>query len=319
MPHHQGDWATERFAQVKEEPAQRAGDTEEPAQRAGDTEHNALRSGLLAITETVSILQNTFGPAPEVAVLLGSGWASAAQHVQDARRLDYVKLPAFQATGVEGHVSALTVGRMGAQRVAMLGGRKHTYETGDCAGMAGALRSLKTWGVKLLLQTNAAGSLRTHMQPGTLMLITDHINATQRSPLVGESGNARFVDMSAAYDPELLDRARKLAMTKHIALGEGTYLWALGPQFETPAEIRMFAAWGADAVGMSTVPETILARHAGLRVLGLSLMTNMAAGLSAEALTHSGTLQQAQASGAYAAQFLTDLISSLADVASLHR
>jgi inosine/guanosine/xanthosine phosphorylase family protein len=262
-------------------------------------------------------LQATFGPAPEVAVVLGSGWASAAQQIQDAQRIDYSELPAFQATGVEGHVSALTVGRMGTQRVAMLGGRKHTYETGDCAGMAGALRSLKTWGVKLLLQTNAAGSLRTHMPPGTLMLITDHINAPQRSPLVGEPGNARFVDMSAAYDPELLDHARKLALTKHIALGEGTYLWALGPQFETPAEIRMFAAWGADAVGMSTVPETILARHAGLRVLGLSLVTNMAAGLSAEALTHAGTLQQAQASGAYAAQFLTDLIASLAEVPSL--
>jgi inosine/guanosine/xanthosine phosphorylase family protein len=253
-----------------------------------------------------------------MAVVLGSGWASAAQQVQDAQRIDYSELPAFQATGVEGHVSALTVGHMGTQRVAMLGGRKHTYETGDCAGMAGALRSLKAWGVKLLVQTNAAGSLRPHMPPGTLMLITDHINATQRSPLVGETGNARFVDMSAAYDPELLDHARRLAKDKQVALGEGTYLWALGPQFETPAEIRMFAAWGADAVGMSTVPETILARHAGLRVLGLSLMTNMAAGLSAEALTHSATLQQAQASGAYAAQFLTDLISSLSDVASLH-
>ena len=309
MPQNQEAWTPERSAQVKEV----------PAQRAGDTEQNAPSPSLLAITNTVHKLQETFGNAPEVAVVLGSGWASAAQQVQDAQRLDYTALPAFQATGVEGHVSALTVGRMGTQRVAMLGGRKHTYETGDCAGMAGALRSLKSWGVKLIVQTNAAGSLRTHMPPGALMLITDHINATQRSPLVGESGNARFVDMSAAYDPELLNHARKLAVTKHIALGEGTYLWALGPQFETPAEIRMFAAWGADAVGMSTVPETILARHAGLRVLGLSLMTNMAAGLSAEALTHSATLQQAQASGAFAAQFLTDLISSLADVASLHR
>jgi inosine/guanosine/xanthosine phosphorylase family protein len=200
----------------------------------------------------------------------------------------------------------------------MLGGRKHAYETGDCAGMAGALRSLRSWGVKLLIQTNAAGSLRAHMPPGTLMLITDHINSTQRSPLVGETGNARFVDMSAAYDTELLAHTRQLAVAKKVALGEGTYLWALGPQFETPAEIRMFAAWGADAVGMSTVPETILARHAGLRVLGLSLMTNMAAGLSGELLTHYATLQQAQASGAYAAQFLTDLIASLADLPSLH-
>ena len=309
MPQNQEAWAPERSARVKEE----------PAQRAGDTEQNALTPRVLAIAETVNKLKATFGPAPEVAVVLGSGWAGAVQQVQDAQRIDYAELPAFQATGVEGHVSALTVGRMGAQRVAMLGGRKHTYETGDCAGMAGALRSLKAWGVKLLLQTNAAGSLRIHMPPGTLMLITDHINATQRSPLVGEPGNARFVDMSAAYDPELLAHTRQLAQGKQLALGEGTYLWALGPQFETPAEIRMFAAWGADAVGMSTVPETILARHAGLRVLGLSLITNMAAGLSGEALTHAATLQQAQTSGAYAAQFLTDIIASLADVASLHR
>ena len=272
---------------------------------------------LSEMADTVSILQATFGTAPEVAVVLGSGWAGAARRVQDARQVTYAELPAFPSTSIEGHVSALTVGRIGAQRVAMLGGRKHTYENGDCASMAGALRSLKTWGVKVLLQTNAAGSLRPNMPPGTLMLITDHINATQRSPLVGQPGNERFVDMSAAYDPELLAHTRQLAKTKPVALGEGTYLWALGPQFETPAEIRMFAAWGADAVGMSTVPETILARHAGLRVVGLSLMTNMAAGLSSEALTHSATLQQAQASGDFAASFLADLIGSLPEVASL--
>jgi inosine/guanosine/xanthosine phosphorylase family protein len=307
MQKHQEAWAMECSSQVKEE----------PAQRAGDTKQNAPSPGLLAIEETVRILQETFGTAPEVAVVLGSGWARAAQQVQDARRLDYSELPAFQATGVEGHVSALTVGHLGTQRVAMLGGRQHTYETGDCAGMSGALRSLKNWGVKLLVQTNAAGSLRAHMPPGTLMLITDHINATQRSPLVGETDNVRFVDMSSAYDPELLAHTRELARENQVALGEGTYLWALGPQFETPAEIRMFAAWGADAVGMSTVPETILARHAGLRVLGLSLMTNMAAGLSSETLTHAATLRQAQTSGTYAAQFLTDLLASLVDVPSL--
>jgi inosine/guanosine/xanthosine phosphorylase family protein len=275
-------------------------------------------SDLSLIVDTAKTLHERFGAAPEVAVVLGSGWAGAAQYVQDAQGIDYSELPAFQATSVEGHVSALTVGRMGAQRVAMLGGRKHTYENGDCASMAGALRSLKAWGVRLLLQTNAAGSLRPSMPPGTLMLITDHINAPQRSPLVGEPGNTRFVDMSAAYDPELVAHTRQLAVDKQIALGEGTYLWALGPQFETPAEIHMFAAWGADAVGMSTVPETILARHAGLRVLGISLMTNMAAGLSNEALTHSATLHQAQSSSAYAAQFLTDLIVSMAEVPSLH-
>ena len=134
---------------------------------------------------------------------------------------------------------------------------------------------------------------------------------------MGELGSERFVDMSCAYDAELRSHAKAIAQSQNVMLGEGTYVWALGPQFETPAEIRMFSAWGADAVGMSTVPETILARHCGLRVMGLALMTNMAAGLSAEALTHALTLQQAEASGSRAAQFLADVVSGMAGLASL--
>lgn len=270
------------------------------------------------IDATVEKLNSLFGAAPEVAVVLGSGWAGAVSHVQDAKNLPYTELPAFPQPKVEGHVNEIVVGKIGAQRVVMLRGRAHTYESGDCTGMAGALRSLKRWGVKALLQTNASGSLRSHMPPGSLMLIGDHINAPQRSPLVGEPGSERFVDMSAAYDAELRDLAKKIAKANNQIVCEGTYCWALGPQFETPAEIRMFAAWGADAVGMSTVPETILARHAGLRVMGLALMTNMAAGLSAEALTHALTLQQAQASGERAAAFLAQVIAGLADLPSLH-
>ncbi len=267
-----------------------------------------------AITASVDTLQSLFGGAPEVAVVLGSGWAGAVSHVQDARSLPYTELAAFPQPKVEGHVNEIVVGKIGEQRVIFLRGRAHTYESGDCTGMAGALRTLKRWGVKLLLQTNASGSLRSHMPPGSLMLIADHINAPQRSPLVGEPGSQRFVDMSAAYDPELRRHALALAKHENLMLGEGTYCWALGPQFETPAEIRMFAAWGADAVGMSTVPETILARHAGLKVMGLALMTNMAAGLSAEALTHDLTLKQAQLSGERASAFLAALVASFADL-----
>ncbi|MDN3543454.1 purine-nucleoside phosphorylase [Kinneretia asaccharophila] len=269
------------------------------------------------IDATVEKLNSLFGAAPEVAVVLGSGWAGAVSHVEDAQQLSYAELPAFPQPKVEGHVSEIVVGRIGAQRVVMLRGRAHTYESGDCTGMAGALRSLKRWGVKALLQTNASGSLRTHMPPGSLMLISDHINAPQRSPLVGEPGSERFVDMSSAYDVELRSLAKQIAKANNQIVGEGVYVWALGPQFETPAEIRMFAAWGADAVGMSTVPETILARHAGLRVMGLALMTNMAAGLSAEALTHALTLQQAQASGERAAAFLARVVAGLAELPSL--
>ena len=272
-----------------------------------------------AIADTVHILQNRCGTAPEVAVVLGSGWATASQRLAEAQRLPYSGLPAFVGTAVEGHVSELAVGRLGSQRVAMLRGRSHTYESGDCAGMAGAVRALQAWGVKVLIQTNAAGSLRAGMPPGSLMLISDHINAPQRSPLVGVAGSGRFVDMGAAYDAPLRDHARQQAQRHGVQLHEGVYLWALGPQFETPAEIRMLAAWGADAVGMSTVPETILARHAGLRVMALSLITNMAAGLGEESLTHAATLDQAQASGDYAAQFLANLISSLPDTDGLQR
>ena len=270
------------------------------------------------INHTVALLNSRFGVAPEIAVILGSGWGGVTQHVLEPQPVSYTELPAFEPTGVEGHAGTLLVGRIGSQRVAVLAGRRHTYENNDCTGMAGAIRSLAIWGVKVLVQTNAAGSLRPQMPPGSLMLIADHINAPQRSPLVGQSGNGRFVDMGSAYDAELRAQAAQVAQANSIMLREGTYLWALGPQFETPAEIRMFAAWGADAVGMSTVPETILARHAGLRVLGLSLITNMAAGLGAESLTHDGTLRQAHASGDYAAQFLADLLASLAELPSVH-
>lgn len=264
------------------------------------------------IAQTVQQLQQRFGTAPAVAVVLGSGWGGVTQHLQNAQTVPYSELAAFEPTGVEGHAGALVVGTLGGQRVAVLAGRRHTYENDDCTGMAGAIRSLAAWGVPVLVLTNAAGSLRTHMPPGSLMLIADHINAPQRSPLVGESGNARFVDMVNAYDPQLRAQALALASARGTPLVEGTYLWALGPQFETPAEIRMFAAWGADAVGMSTVPETILARHAGLRVLGLSLITNLAAGMSGEALTHAATLAQAQAAGESAAGFLAALLERLA-------
>eukprot|EP01136_Pigoraptor_vietnamica_P030445 Opistho-1_new@89700 len=261
------------------------------------------------IAASVDKLNSLFGKAPAVAVVLGSGWAGAVSLVEDAKHLAYTELPAFPQPKVEGHVNEIVVGHIGQQAVVMLRGRAHTYETGDCTGMAGALRTLKRWGVQVLLQTNASGSLRSHNPPGSLMLISDHINAPQRSPIIGEPGSERFVDMSAAYDAELRTHAKKIAQARNMVLGEGVYCWAVGPQFETPAEIRMFAAWGADAVGMSTVPETILARHAGLRVMGLALITNMAAGMSAEALTHALTLQQAQISGERAAAFLAAVVA----------
>jgi purine-nucleoside phosphorylase len=170
---------------------------------------------------------------------------------------------------------------------------------------------LRDWGCEVLVQTNAAGSLQAHMPAGSLMVLTDHINFSQRSPLIGETGSERFVSMVNAYDAELRKQALSAANSLGVSLHQGVYTWCVGPQFETPAEIRMLARLGVDAVGMSTVPETIIARHAGMRVLAFSLITNMAAGLSDEALSHSHTLAQARAVSESACSVLEQVIAHL--------
>jgi purine-nucleoside phosphorylase len=213
---------------------------------------------------------------PRIAVVLGSGWGALVRRLDDARCIPYAELPGFAAAGVPGHAGELWLGHLGAHQVAVLSGRRHAYEDGDAAAMDVPLRTLRAWGCELLVLTNAAGSVHAHMPPGSLMLLSDHLNLVQRSPLVGHTGPERFVDMARAYDPELRAVARAVAEKRGETLHEGVYAWFLGPQFETPAEIRMAKLLGADAVGMSTVNETIIARHAGMRVLALSLITNLA-------------------------------------------
>jgi len=251
------------------------------------------------------------GRTPALAIVLGSGWDAVADLADDPLDIPYAELPAFPVLGVAGHAGTLRLGRIGGCEVALLRGRKHAYETGDAAGMKGALRSLAALGCSVVLLTNAAGSLVPEMPPGSLMLISDHLNIVQRTPLHDEPGASRFVDMANAYDATLRDRAAAAAEAAGIELHEGVYAWVLGPQFETPAEIRMLCLLGAQAVGMSTVPETILARHAGLRVLGLSMLTNMGAGLSAETLSHAHTLHTAQATAALAARLLAAVVPAL--------
>ena len=264
---------------------------------------------------SAATLHKRLGPAPAIAVLLGSGWGPFAEQVQGATDVVYAELPAFPALAVGGHKGVVRVGTLGegekATRVAVLAGRKHAYETGNADGMLGAIRSLAAWGVKLLLQTNAAGSMDAGMRPGELMLITDHLNVVQRSPLIGEPGDQRFQDMSKAYDPALNAQARAAATALGSKLHEGIYAWVLGPQFETPAEIRMLRNFGAQAVGMSTVPETIIARHAGLKVLALSMMTNMAAGMEDEVLSHAHTLATANAASERAVATLAAVVQAL--------
>jgi purine-nucleoside phosphorylase len=250
--------------------------------------------------------------APRVAIVLGSGWQGVVALVDDATTIAYGELPAFPLLGVAGHAGELVLGRLGGAEVAVLAGRKHAYEDGQADAMKGAVRTLAALGVPTLLLTNAAGSLDPAMPTGSLMLLSDHLNLVQRTPLHGEAGSLRFVDLRDAYDPALRRRAHEVARGMGQSLHEGVYAWQLGPQFETPAEIRMLRQLGADAVGMSTVPETILARHAGIKVLALSLITNLAAGLDAEPLSHAQTLAAAQAAGDRAARLLEALAPALA-------
>jgi purine-nucleoside phosphorylase len=263
-----------------------------------------------AIAASVQRLRAS-GHAPQIAVLLGSGWGPFAEVVQNPVSIAYAELPAFPTLHIGGHAGRVVLGRIGGHEVAVLAGRKHAYETGAADGMKGAIRTLAAAGVKVLVQTNAAGSLTQALAPGAPMLITDHINMAGRSPLVGEPGDDRFVAMAGAYCPLLRAQALRAAQALKQPLGEGIYAWWLGPQFETPAEIRMLQLLGAQAVGMSTAPETILARHAGLRVLALSLITNMAAGLSNEALSHAHTLATAQTASARAVALLQAVVSGM--------
>jgi purine-nucleoside phosphorylase len=229
------------------------------------------------------------GAAPvALGLVLGSGLGHLAGAV-DGTTLDYAELPGFPHAGVSGHQPKLVVGDLEGVRVAVLGGRAHYYEKGDAAVMRPALETLRALGADRLILTNAAGSFRPEMPPSELMLIADHINFSGRNPLIGEPTDARFVNMTDAYDPGLRQDLAAAAAAEGVALAEGVYAWYSGPSFETPAEIRALRILGADAVGMSTVPEVILARFLGLRVAAISTITNMAAGMSDEAISHEHT------------------------------
>lgn len=233
------------------------------------------------------------GPTPTTAIVLGSGLGGVADAVQDATAIPYAELPGFPVPGVAGHGGRLVLGRLGRTSVAVLQGRAHFYEHGRADVMAPVIDTLKALGCDTLILTNAAGSLRAEHGPGSVVLIADHISVFGESPLIGRTGTDRFVGMTDAYDPALRARFHAAAERLGMSLPEGVYVWFTGPQFETPAEIRLAMLMGADLVGMSTVPETILARHAGLRVAALSNVTNLGAGLSTERLSHAHTLAQA--------------------------
>jgi xanthosine phosphorylase len=231
-------------------------------------------------------------------IILGSGLGGVADALEGAQRIPYSELEGFPQPSVAGHGGTLHLGTLDGLDVAVFQGRKHVYETGDAKGMTEPIRWLKRQGAEAILITNAAGSLNADVGPGRLMAIADHINLLGVNPLTGPNDDAigpRFPSLRDAYDPELRATLHTAADALDIPLADGVYLATPGPTFETPAEIRAFRTLGADAVGMSTVPEVILARHAGLRVAAVSAITNLAEGMGGEELSHEQTLRNAEA------------------------
>lgn len=225
---------------------------------------------------------------PELGLILGSGLGHLAGMVKGVA-IPYAELPGFPRAGVSGHNPVLALGRLEGRRVAVFGGRAHYYESGRADAMRLPLEVLKALGAERLIVTNAAGSLEPATPPGSLMMLSDHINFSGLNPLIGEASDTRFVPMTDAHDPAMRAALRAAAKAEGVAMAEGVYAWYSGPSFETPAEIRAIKVLGADAVGMSTVPEVILARFLGLRVAAVSVITNMAAGMSDEKISHEHT------------------------------
>jgi len=263
------------------------------------------------MSKSVDLIRQRAGDAPvTLGLILGSGLGHLAGAVSGVA-IPYANLPGFPHVGVSGHNPHLVIGDLEGVRVAVFGAREHYYENGNPAAMRGALEVLRDLGAGMLIATNAAGSLRSDIQPGDLMLLSDHINFSGLNPLIGERTDARFVPMTAAHDPDIRAGLRAAAAAEGIALPEGVYAWYSGPSFETPAEIRAIRTLGADAVGMSTVPEVILARFLGLRVAAISTITNMAAGLSDEAISHEHTKAMAPLGAAKLERILRQFLRQL--------
>jgi purine-nucleoside phosphorylase len=252
------------------------------------------QSALQNIKQAADYIRSKHAEAPEIGLILGSGLGVIAELVEQATVIAYNDIPHFPVSTVEGHAGELLLGTIHGKQVLLMKGRFHMYEGYGVDVVSFPVRVMKALGVKTLIVTNAAGGINTAYEVGDLMLITDHINFTFRNPLIGPNFNelgARFPDMSSAYSRRLCETARDVAAEQGISLQEGVYLGLLGPSYETPAEIRMLRTLGADAVGMSTVSEVIVARHAGIEVLGFSCITNMAAGIQDHSLSHEEVMQ----------------------------
>jgi len=249
------------------------------------------------ITEATAFIQRLSSLPPRVGLVLGSGLGEFADRVEERTAIDYAEIPHFRKVSVAGHAGRLVLGKVGGAPVAVLQGRYHYYEGHDIADVVFPVRVLCRLGIQGLLLTNAAGGIGRELQPGDLMIIRDHINLMGVNPLRGSNDERlgpRFPDMSAVYDADYQEAIAAAQREIGLPARRGVYLALSGPSYETPAEIRMLAALGADAVGMSTVPEAICARHMGARVAGISCVTNLAAGISKRPLSHAEVTETAE-------------------------
>ena len=260
-----------------------------------------------------AIRARTTDVAPVAGIVLGSGLGGLARRITNAVAIPFGEVPGFPQATVVGHAGQLICGLLGGRPVVALAGRFHVYEGHDAALAAFPVRVMHALGAPVLFVSNAAGGIRRTFRSGDLMLIRDHLNLMFRNPLIGavEAGDERFPDMSGPYDVELGDRIREHAAVLGIPLQEGVYCALLGPAYETPAEVRMLAALGADAVGMSTVPEVIVARAVGMRVAGISCVTNLASGISPHALSHAEVLDATTMVGQQFERLVERFVSAL--------
>ena len=266
----------------------------DPASRAAPDAPGGARYGAEAAERAADAVRGRLGvTTPAAAIILGSGLGGLAGEIEGVRRVPFGEVPGFPGATVAGHAGALLAGRLAGREVVALAGRFHLYEGHPAALAAFPVRVMRALGADTLVVSNAAGGVRRTFRAGDLMVIADHINLMWRNPLLGplEPGDVRFPDMSDPYDRALRARLHEAAHEAGVALQEGVYAGLLGPAYETPAEVRMLERLGADAVGMSTVPETVVARAIGMRVAGVSCITNLACGLSMHPLSHDEVLE----------------------------
>lgn len=266
------------------------------------------------IQQTREYMLSKVDQCPTIGLILGSGLGVLAEEIENPIYISYDEIPHFPVSTVAGHKGRMVIGELKGKRVIVMQGRFHYYEGHSIEAVTYPIRVMKAIGVKQIIVTNAAGGINTNFNPGDLMIIQDHINLTSQNPLIGlnevEFGE-RFPDMSAAYSKKLIGLALDVAAKEKINVVEGVYVGMLGPSYETPAEIKFLGLVGADAVGMSTVPEVIVARHSGLEVLGISCISNMAAGISEHSLTHDEVIETTEMIKAQFLQLVKGIIVEL--------